>query len=127
VQVELPVKVLGSEAELVRVFVNLIDNAVKYSGSKEPIEILIGTEEGKVVISVRDHGTGISPEHLPHLFERFYRTDQSRTSSAGGSGLGLAICEQIVKSHGGAIAVASRPGEGTCFTVCLPTMDGDTS
>jgi two-component system OmpR family sensor kinase len=118
-----PGKVLASESELVRVFINLIDNAIKYSGSSLPIEVEILVDDGKSKVLVRDHGAGIPPEHVPHLFERFYRTDQSRTSNTGGSGLGLAICEQIVKSHGGDISICSELGEGTTFTVCLPLCE----
>ena len=69
-----------------------------------------------------DTGIGIAPEHLPHLFERFYRIDQARTRTAGGTGLGLALAEWIVHAHGGEISVASQPGHGTVFTVRLPLL-----
>jgi signal transduction histidine kinase len=73
-----------------------------------------------VRISVRDSGAGIAPEHLPYLFERFYRADASRSRATGGSGLGLAIAKQVVQAHGGQITVESQPGQGSCFTFTLP-------
>jgi two-component system OmpR family sensor kinase len=117
-----PVRVLGSEGDLTRVFINLIDNAIKHSGSVRPIEIDLTLDGNTAVASVRDHGAGIEAEHLPHLFERFYRSDQSRASDTGGSGLGLAICDQIVRRLGGEITVTSEVGTGTCFTVRLPVI-----
>jgi signal transduction histidine kinase len=114
------VLVEASPEDLSRVFINLIDNALKHSGSSEPVEVRIETEGDEVQIRIADRGNGISPEHLPHLFERFYRTDRSRTSETGGTGLGLAICKGIVEAHGGRIAVESAVDKGTTFTVALP-------
>jgi signal transduction histidine kinase len=71
-------------------------------------------------VSVKDSGPGIPPEHLEHLFERFYRIDKSRASETGGTGLGLAICKGVVQAHGGQISVSSKVGLGTTFTVMLP-------
>lgn len=77
-------------------------------------------EPGGVEIQVSDTGPGIPQEHLPRLFDRFYRVDSARTAAKGGAGLGLAIVKQIVSSHGGSIEVRSRPGEGASFLVRLP-------
>ncbi len=74
------------------------------------------------VLEIEDHGEGIDPEALPHVFERFYRGDPSRTRSTGGTGLGLAICKAIVERAGGSIAIASQPGQGTTVTVHLPSI-----
>jgi signal transduction histidine kinase len=80
--------------------------------------------DGRARLRVSDSGVGIAPEHLPHLFERFYRADAARSRDEGGAGLGLAICQWIASAHQGTIAVQSTPGEGTTFTVSLPlTMD----
>ncbi|MNN39110.1 Alkaline phosphatase synthesis sensor protein PhoR [compost metagenome] len=73
-------------------------------------------------LEVRDNGPGIAAEHLPHVFERFYRIDASRTRSQGGAGLGLSISQSIVEAHGGAIEVDSAPGQGTAFKVTLPAV-----
>ncbi len=100
--------------------VNLIDNAVKYSDPGGAVEIAAATTGGGVEIRVRDHGCGIAAEHLPRLFERFYRVDRGRSRQQGGTGLGLAIVKHIVLAHGGAIEVASEVGSGSVFTIRLP-------
>ena len=112
-----PVSILGSCDDLARVIVNLVTNARKYSGSERPVEV---TLEACGRLIVRDHGSGISPDLLPHLFERFTRADASRTSETGGTGLGLAIVKGIVEAHGGVIAVESKVGSGSAFFVNLP-------
>ena len=108
----------GDEDALIRVFVNLLDNAVKYTDHGE---IAVGAHHYGAVtqVAVSDTGVGIPAEHLPHIFERFYRVDASR--SGNGVGLGLAIAQDIVRAHGGTIGVRSEPGAGTVFTVSLPT------
>lgn len=100
--------------------VNLIGNAVKYcpTGSKVDLQAIRSSES--VVIMVRDNGPGIAAEHLPRLFERFYRVDKSRSRAEGGTGLGLAITKHIVLAHGGVVAVESKIGEGSTFTISLP-------
>ena len=99
---------------------NLIQNALRYSGSKD-IEVEVkGTPDGKTVISVRDHGIGISADCLPRLFERFYRVDKNRSRTLGGTGLGLAIVKHIAQLHGGEVSVQSAPGKGSTFTLALP-------
>jgi two-component system phosphate regulon sensor histidine kinase PhoR len=76
----------------------------------------------KVMVKVQDWGCGISPEHLPRLFERFYRVDKARSRKQGGTGLGLAIVKHIVQSHGGEVVVYSTPGQGSTFTLILPAI-----
>jgi two-component system phosphate regulon sensor histidine kinase PhoR len=100
--------------------VNLVDNAVKYSDSGKTVRVE-GTESGsEVIISVIDEGCGIAKEHLPRLFERFYRVDRARSRELGGTGLGLAIVKHIAKAHGGHVAVESALGKGSTFTIHLP-------
>jgi len=99
---------------------NLIDNAVKYSGQGSQIEIRAARSEREVTISVSDHGCGIPAEHIPRLFERFYRVDKARSRKVGGTGLGLAIVKHIVYAHRARITVDSKPGEGSTFTIHLP-------
>lgn len=113
-----PLVVKGNGEALTRLFINLLDNAKKYAGG--PVEVHLARKGGAAEIAVIDHGVGIAPEHLPRLFDRFYRPDVSRTSETGGTGLGLAICREIAAAHGGGIEVASRVGQGTAFTVTLP-------
>lgn len=112
---------MGDRDGLIRLFVNLIENAIKYT-TKGTIEISAlpptNTHES-MAITVSDTGVGIAPEHLPHIFDRFYRIDKSR--STNGTGLGLAIAKNIARAHGGDIAVQSQVGEGTTFTVQLST------
>ena len=99
---------------------NLIDNARRHTPEGGSVRILGDVAAGIVSIRVVDTGEGIDAAHLPNIFERLYRVDPSRARATGGTGLGLAICREIVKLHGGTIAVASEPGEGTTFTVRLP-------
>jgi signal transduction histidine kinase len=114
--------VQGDRDRLLQVVLNLVDNAIRYTGSEGEVTVSIGVRGDNVELRVRDTGAGIAPEHLPHLFERFYRVDQARTRDRGGTGLGLSIVQQIVEAHGGTIDVASVVGEGTCFTICLPLV-----
>ncbi|MBE0429047.1 MAG: ATP-binding protein [Thermoleophilia bacterium] len=99
---------------------NLIDNAIKYSGRGSRVEISAGEEGNRVEFMVRDDGIGIDAEHLPHIFERFYRVDRSRSRRLGGTGLGLSIVKHIVESAGGEVQAISREGFGTEMTVTLP-------
>jgi two-component system phosphate regulon sensor histidine kinase PhoR len=105
---------------LEQVFINLLDNAVKYTDKGE-VEIALGRDDGTAVIKVRDTGPGIAPEHLPRLFERFYVVDKGRSRQLGGTGLGLSIVKHIVLLHSGEVTVESTPGVGTTFTVRLPS------
>jgi signal transduction histidine kinase len=99
---------------LIRLFANLLDNAIKYTKSGS-VSLSARQEEDSLRVQVNDTGMGIQPEHLPHIFERFYRVESARSSS--GSGLGLAIAQQIVQAHGGQVVVESTPNLGTTFTV----------
>ncbi|MBU1510805.1 cell wall metabolism sensor histidine kinase WalK, partial [Myxococcota bacterium] len=102
--------------------VNVIDNAIKYSPEHTEVRIQLEQTGGELRIHVRDQGLGIPEKDLPHIFERFYRVDKSRSRKAGGTGLGLSIARHIMQVHGGTILVESRPGEGSCFTLALPEV-----
>lgn len=108
-------------ALLEQAIVNLIDNAIKYSDSGEEVEIAAESRSDRVVISVTDHGPGVSEEHLPRLFERFYRVDKARSRTLGGTGLGLSIVKHIAQVHGGYPEVKSILGQGCTFMIHLPT------
>jgi heavy metal sensor kinase len=112
--------VAGDQTRLTQLLVNLVDNAVKYTPSGGQVVVSAAPEPDTAVVRVEDTGVGIAPEHLPHIFERFYRTDKARGREDGAAGLGLAISQWIVHAHGGDIAVASEPGRGTTVTVRLP-------
>jgi len=99
---------------------NLLDNAIKYSEPGDSVEIDVTQVKREVTITVSDHGSGIAPEHLPRLFERFYRVDKGRSRELGGTGLGLAIVKHIIQAHGGDVTVKSAPGKGSAFTIHLP-------
>ncbi|MBI4880020.1 MAG: HAMP domain-containing protein [Planctomycetes bacterium] len=115
--------VAGDRRRLLEAFSNLIANAVQYNRPGGRVRIEVRQSDEGADVAVADTGIGIAPEHLPHLFERFYRVDPAR-GREGGSGLGLAIAEQTVRGHGGTISVASREGEGSTFTVRLPATPG---
>ncbi|MCG3178130.1 MAG: Alkaline phosphatase synthesis sensor protein PhoR [Phycisphaerae bacterium] len=100
--------------------VNLIDNAIKYSNAGGAITVAARSANRDVLIEVADQGCGIDAEHLPRLFERFYRVDKARSRKLGGTGLGLAIVKHIVQAHHGWVAVQSTPGRGSTFTIHLP-------
>lgn len=104
---------------LEQAIVNLIQNAVKYSDPGTQVQVRVDVTDRTVLIAVQDEGVGIAREHLPRLFERFYRIDQARSRTQGGTGLGLAIVKHIVLSHGGTIQVESTPGKGSTFTISL--------
>lgn len=105
--------------------VNLIDNAVKYTGDGKHVTISANDEGGTLCIEVADNGNGIAAQHLPRLFERFYRVDKARSRGLGGTGLGLAIVKHIAQAHGGNVAVQSEVGEGTRFSLRLPFTRGE--
>ena len=105
---------------LEQALVNLIDNAIKYSGAGSMVQIEAERVEGKVVIRVKDQGLGIPKEHLGRIFERFYRVDASRNRKAGGTGLGLAIVKHIAQAHGGKVTLESTPGQGSTFAFIIP-------
>ena len=100
--------------------VNLIDNAIKYSDSGKDVLVRAYQEGSEVRIEVIDQGAGISPQHQPRIFERFYRVDRARSRDLGGTGLGLAIAKHIVIAHRGSISVASELERGSTFTITIP-------
>lgn len=112
-------EVLGDAQRLQRVFVNLLDNAVKHTPPHGHVGVSVFATSDSVQVIVADAGCGIPADHLPHIFDRFYRADPARTSPDG-SGLGLAICQSIVQAHGGRIELQSEPARGTKVTVTLP-------
>jgi heavy metal sensor kinase len=130
------VAVRGRAAELRRLISNLIDNAIRYTPDGGRVDVSVAQEKSEAILVVSDTGVGIEPQHVPHVFERFYRVDVARSRTPletedptvrPATGLGLAICKAIVEGHGGRIDVASRPGEGSSFTVRLPRVEGPES
>jgi two-component system phosphate regulon sensor histidine kinase PhoR len=109
-----------NHALLEQAVVNLIDNAIKFSHEGSTVLVKAGQMDGQISISVRDEGCGIEKEHLPRLFERFYRVDKARSRQMGGTGLGLAIVKHIAQAHGGQVSVESTPGKGTAFSIRIP-------
>lgn len=114
--------VSGSERDVERVFVNLIDNACRHTAVDGHIDVSVVRAGSEAVVTVRDNGEGIGSEHLPHLFERFYRADSARSTETGGTGLGLAICKGIVEATGGTISIESELGQYTAVVVRLPLV-----
>jgi two-component system phosphate regulon sensor histidine kinase PhoR len=117
--------VLGDRDELIRVFENLVENALKYAASGKQVDIKLSlgqAADGKpeARVAVRDNGPGIAPEHLPRLTERFYRVDVSESRAQGGTGLGLALVKHILNRHGGRLTIESALGQGATFTAHLP-------
>lgn len=113
-------KVRGDRVRLKQLFLNILDNAVRYTPSGGSIAATLVRRDGSAVASISDSGIGIPPEHLPFIFDRFYRVDKARTAADGGTGLGLSIAMSVAKMHGGGIEVESEPGKGTTFRVVLP-------
>jgi heavy metal sensor kinase len=120
---ETPVPVEGDADALRRLFLILIDNAVKYTPPGGRCNVAVEVCDGAATGTVSDDGIGIAAEDLPHIFDRFYRVDRARSRAQGGSGLGLAIGRWIAESHAGSITVTSEPGRGSVFTVRLPLAD----
>ncbi len=112
--------VIGDHDRLSRVVFNLLNNAYKHAPRHSRVHFSARAEGDEAVIRVADEGPGIAPEHIPHVFDRFYRADEARDRGAGGAGLGLAICKRIIEAHDGRIEVESTPGAGATFTVRLP-------
>lgn len=115
-----PAQCRGDASQLAQAVTNLVSNAIYYNKPGGEVRVRVAADKDSVSLTVADTGVGISAEDLPHIFERFYRADKSRTRAQGRTGLGLAITEAIVKSHRGAITVTSEPGKGSAFTVRLP-------
>ena len=121
-RIESPVMVSMAQEDIRVLASNLIVNAIQHSQPAFPVEITVSCQGDLAVLHVRDNGSGISADALPHVFERFYREDTSRSRTTGGSGLGLAICKSIVEGAGGTIVIESVLGEGTNITVTVPRI-----
>lgn len=117
---------IGDSDKFKQMIINLVDNAIKYTEQNGKVKVRLEEQRENMVLTVSDTGTGIPPEHVPRLFERFYRVDKSRDRAKGGTGLGLAIVKHIVLGFGGTIEVASEEGKGTSFTVKIPLFKEDT-
>jgi two-component system phosphate regulon sensor histidine kinase PhoR len=116
---DLPEVLIDREA-IAQAFMNLLDNAAKYSGRGKRIVVKVWQETDSVIVSVQDEGIGISPEDQKMIFEKFYRVATDLVHDVKGSGLGLAIVEHIVRAHGGRVSVDSTPGSGSIFVIQLP-------
>ncbi|MFM7222068.1 MAG: sensor histidine kinase, partial [Bacteroidota bacterium] len=117
---EQPVVVLADKEKIRQVVTNLVDNAIKYGNQDGKVEASVYKTDGATaLIEISDDGIGIAEEHLPRIFERFYRTDYGRSRNIGGTGLGLAICKHIIEAHGQIIHARSTPGVGTTFGFTL--------
>ncbi|MEY4629375.1 MAG: hypothetical protein RLZZ595_1701 [Bacteroidota bacterium] len=117
---EQPLSVYADKEKIRQVIINLVDNAIKYGNQDGTVEASIyKTDEKNVLFEISDDGIGIAEEHLPRIFERFYRTDYGRSRNIGGTGLGLAICKHIIEAHGQIIHARSTPGVGTTFGFTL--------
>jgi len=119
IETNLP-EIVADPFKIEQMLVNLIDNAIKYSEKEDEIRISMTRVDSVIKINIEDTGIGIPKEHLPHIFERFYVVDKSRSRKLGGTGLGLSIVKHIVLHHNGSINVESEPGKGTKFTIHLP-------
>ncbi|HSF66337.1 MAG TPA: ATP-binding protein [Nitrospiraceae bacterium] len=118
--------VLGDAQWLKQALINLLDNALHYTPSGGTVTVRLRAASEGVDVAIEDTGHGIEPEHLPHLFERFYRTDWARAKDAGGTGLGLPIVKEIAEAHGGTISVTSQVDKGSIFTLHLPVQTQET-
>lgn len=114
--------VSANKEQLQRVFINLLDNALRHTGSGGVIAVHLRSDRDHTIIEVCDTGEGIGEDHVPHIFERFYRADSARSRESGGVGLGLAIVKEIVETHNGEITVFSEPGKGTTFVIRLHSL-----
>ncbi|HYV03174.1 MAG TPA: ATP-binding protein, partial [Blastocatellia bacterium] len=121
-----PVEVEGDKGRVKQVVVNLVDNAIKYTGEGGKVEISVSPNNGNAVLEVADSGVGIPSEAIAHVFERFYRVDRARSRQMGGSGLGLSIVKSICTAHQGRVRVESNEGKGSRFTVELPLANSRT-
>jgi signal transduction histidine kinase len=117
-----PTLVYGDPMQFSRLFRNLLANALQYTPPQGTIKITCHRDTNYVLVSVSDTGIGIAPEHLEHIFERFWRADQARSQYGNGSGLGLSIVKMIARGHGGDVTVRSTVGVGSCFEVKIPSL-----
>ena len=114
--------VRGDAGWLQRLVLILLDNAIQFTNAGGHVNAALSLAEDTAVLAVADTGIGIAADALPHVFDRFYQADPSRSRRAEGAGLGLTLAKWIALNHGGSISAASRPGEGSTFTVRLPTL-----
>ena len=121
-----PVQIYGNQSYITELFLNLMDNAIKYNHEGGSLKVTVGIEYGKAVAVFSDTGIGISDEHQSRIFERFYRVDKSRSKKIGGTGLGLSIVKHIVAYHSGEISLESELEKGTTITVKLPFNEPET-
>ena len=112
--------IIGDDGRLRQMLGNLLDNAIKFTPDGGTVRVSLSTADGVAELTVRDTGVGVTPQHLPHLFDRFYRADRARTHDGGGAGLGLSISRTIVEAHGGRIHLTSTPGDGTTVAAKIP-------
>lgn len=115
--------VIANEEKLKQIFINVIENAIRYSYEQSVVQIRAKEAKGQALITVKDSGIGIPPEDLAHVTERFYRVNKARSRVDGGSGLGLSIVEQFVKQYDGTLKITSTLDEGTCVEITLPLME----
>ncbi len=122
-QIEAPATVLGDQERLTQVLRNLLENASHHTPPGTEVWVRLRRTDSVAQIIVADNGPGVAVEHVPHLFERFYRVDKARERSSGSTGLGLAIVKYLVEAHGGSVSVSSDEGRGTTFTILLPLAE----
>jgi hypothetical protein len=119
-----PARVAGDRERLAQVLDNLLSNALRYTDPGGRVVVSLQVCDGEAAIDVADSGIGIAPEHLARVFDRFWRAPGARARVADGSGVGLALVSELVRAHGGAVEVSSRPGHGASFRVRLPLAEG---
>ncbi len=108
-----------------QVFTNIVDNAIKYAPVGGSVEVRGASKGDQIIVEIEDTGTGIHPEEISRIFERFYQVDKSRSGGGRGTGLGLSIANEIIQAHGGSIDVKSQMGIGSCFKVKIPVVEID--
>ena len=118
--VEGEIRIRADQLQIHRMLLNLVTNAIKYTPAGGRVSLSLAVKNDLAFVAIADSGYGIASQHLPHIFERFYRIDEARNREAGGAGLGLAIVKSIAVVHGGDVSVTSEPGVGSTFTVRLP-------
>ena len=119
------IQVTANENRMKEILINLISNAIRYNKPDGTVTIIACEKDGSLELSVEDTGIGIDQEHLPRIFERFYRVDKGRSRESGGTGLGLSIVKHIAGMYQGTVSVTSKLGEGSIFKVVLPIIGGN--
>jgi signal transduction histidine kinase len=120
-----PLALVGDQTRLTQLLINLVENSLSHTPAEGKVVVSAARDGETFVIQVADTGTGIAPEHLPHVFERFFRGDRDRPRGRAGAGLGLSLCKSIARAHGGDISLQSDYGKGTLATVRLPRASSD--